>query len=201
MCHERCRSWAVAGAASLLAAGCASRAAHPSPQPTQAGGSDHIAAMLPPPGYDVAVVAGLFDAGNGGVVLALRVPRAGKTIPIGIGPLEAQAILLRQAHKKPERPLTHDLLEAILKTLGGRLLRVEIREVRPTGPDGSGAFVARVFLLAPDGRQVDVDARSSDAMALALGENLPIYVARQVTDATGISLDALPPPDGGKKEP
>jgi bifunctional DNase/RNase len=117
-------------------------------------------------------------------------------LPIMVGGTEALSIAMRHAGRARERPLTHDLLEAMLRELGGALVKVQVDELRGTTFIGT-AFVRR------DGRVVALDARPSDAIALAVGSRVPIFVARPVVDTAAVKIkdasplrpDAPPRPD------
>jgi bifunctional DNase/RNase len=105
-------------------------------------------------------------------------------LPIFIGGTEGASILGRMHGDPPPRPLTHDLLEHVLKELHGTLVQVQVDELRPS--EGGGVFVGSIFVR--DGRSkrvIRLDARPSDAIALALGARCPIYVAKRVLDEAG----------------
>ncbi|MEW6045782.1 MAG: bifunctional nuclease family protein [Bacillota bacterium] len=94
-------------------------------------------------------------------------------IPIVIGPPEAQAITLALEGSRPPRPLTHDLMKNLLDSVGAKVERVVISELRDE------TYYARIYLKTRDGR-VDVDARPSDAIALALRTDAPIFISEEV---------------------
>jgi len=100
-------------------------------------------------------------------------------LPILIGGTEALSIALRSEGRRFERPLTHDLLDALMHELGGRLLRVRIDDLR------GDTFVATIFVRRGD-RTIELDARPSDAIALALGNGSPILVSRHVLEHAGV---------------
>lgn len=95
----------------------------------------------------------------------------GRRLSMIIGLFEAQAIA--RAGQRPARPLTHDLLRETIQALKGRVKEVVIHDLR------EGIFYAHVVLEGPQGT-VEVDARPSDAVALALRAGVPIYAARSV---------------------
>ncbi|MBI2915063.1 MAG: bifunctional nuclease family protein [Firmicutes bacterium] len=101
-------------------------------------------------------------------------------IPIVIGPAEANAITLELEGIKPPRPVTHDLLRNLLETLHVKLDRIVISDLREE------TYFARIFLKTRDG-ELDVDARPSDAIALALRTNAPIYISEEVAAKALIS--------------
>lgn len=91
-----------------------------------------------------------------------------RTLPIVIGQLEAQAIMRRLSGEVPPRPMTHDLLDSAVFGLGGEVSGVKIVSAK------EGVFHARV-LIRQGGREVDLDARASDALALAAGVEVPVW--------------------------
>ena len=100
---------------------------------------------------------------------------AGKQrLPIWIGDLEASAIDLRLKKQKAPRPLTHDLLEATLASLGALVERVDVVDLR------DNVFFGRLTLRDAKGTLRSIDARPSDCIALAVGAGLPVFVAPQV---------------------
>ncbi len=115
-------------------------------------------------------------------VLLLKEVALGRILPIWIGPWEASAIAMRLQGVAPERPLTHDLLGAVIGTLGARLERVVIVSL------ADETFHARLVLATPDA-QVEVDARPSDAIALAVRLDAPIYAAAVVLDRAAKAMD------------
>ena len=116
---------------------------------------------------------------GGGPVASLIVLRthdgpAALQLPIRIGSVEATAISMGVNPRQGSRPMTHDLLASTISALGGRCASVRIMAVQGT------TFFAQLELLREGGEQVFVDARPSDALALAVREGLPIYAADDV---------------------
>ena len=109
-------------------------------------------------------------------VIVLRECRGERSFPIVIGIFEATVIDRVLKEKRAERPLTHDLLCAVVRALGGELCAVAIESV------AEDVFFASLVLKSPAGAEVRVDARPSDAVALALHERVPILVAEAVLD-------------------
>ena len=125
-------------------------------------------------------VAGLGIAPPSSAPLLLLKERDGdRVLPVGIGPLEAQAIVMPLQGVKPPRPLTHDIMLEIVSSLGGHLRRVEIVELIES------TFHARL-MLETDGQERVYDIRPSDAVALAVRTETPIFVAEAVFDQAGI---------------
>ena len=94
-------------------------------------------------------------------------------IPILIGPVEAGAISTGLQGKKYERPMTHDLITDMIDKLGAKVERIVIHDLK------NETYYARIELSTEDG-EVDVDARPSDAIAIALRTDAPIFVSDKV---------------------
>jgi bifunctional DNase/RNase len=164
------------------------------------GGADELAAqsaesaeadepaapIAAPDGYTEMRAAGImmFDGGH---TLGLVDDSEGVMVPISIGGTEALSIALRLESESFNRPLTHDLLDAVIDRLGAELVQVQIDRV------DQGVFHASVHLRHGD-EIVSLDARSSDAVALAVGNEAPIYVARGVLEWAGLSREQLESP-------
>jgi hypothetical protein len=108
------------------------------------------------------------------VVRLVEKAGSGRELPIWIGPFEAQAIALEIQGVPPPRPLTHDLMKQLVERLGGKLTRVVIADLR------DNTYFATLHLDGPGGKGLTVDARPSDAIALALRFHGPILVAEEV---------------------
>jgi len=108
-------------------------------------------------------------------------------LPIFIGGTEALSIHLRLDKQKFTRPLTHDLFDSAVAKLGGHVESVRVDKLE------NNVFLGTVVLAGGSGN-IDLDARPSDAIAIALGNGAPIHVAREVLERAGLDLDALPPP-------
>jgi bifunctional DNase/RNase len=104
-------------------------------------------------------------------------------VPIFIGPLEAQAILIGLANHKMPRPLTHDLLLSTLDQLEVKVARIEITELK------EGTFYARL-VLSRSGADIVMDSRPSDCVALAVRAKCPIFIDEGVVDEAGIPISA-----------
>lgn len=115
-------------------------------------------------------------------VVILKEKIAERYLPIWIGPAEADAIAVRLQGVNVPRPLTHDLLHSVIDTLGANLDHVIVSDLK------NDTFYAKLILLV-DGGQIEVDARPSDALALAVRAEVPIYAEESVLDKAGILLD------------
>jgi bifunctional DNase/RNase len=165
--------------------GCAS-APRAQPQPSPAPG----VAQAPPPaptvpaGY-IEMTAWKVIALPEGAALLLVDEKIEVAVPIFIGGTEGTSIHFRMTDERPPRPLTHDLLDSVLAKLGGKLEKVHIDALR------DGVFHGSIFVRASSGRVHQIDARSSDAVALAIGARVPIYVAQAVVDEATLTPDEL----------
>lgn len=106
-----------------------------------------------------------------------------RTFPIVIGLPEAFAIERRLKGIEIPRPQTHDLLASVIRDLGGKLNRIVINDL------SEGTFFAKL-IVDQDGREVEIDSRPSDAIALGVAEDVPIYVAEHVLSQTQSDADA-----------
>ena len=111
-------------------------------------------------------------------IVLLRDREGGRYLPIWVGAVEATAIAYAQQGIVPPRPLTHDLLKDVLAALGA-----ELTEVRITALEDGVFYALLVF-----GNGVEVSARPSDAIALALRTQTPIRGADEVLEAAGIDI-------------
>jgi uncharacterized protein len=115
---------------------------------------------------------------GGAYALILKEVNGLRRLPIIIGAFEAQSIALEMEGIKPPRPLTHDLLKNVMDSLGANLNDVFINDLK------DGTFYARLSLDSQE-----VDSRPSDAIALAVRYNVPIFVADKVMDEAGFVPD------------
>jgi bifunctional DNase/RNase len=108
-------------------------------------------------------------------VVVLREVGGERTLPIWIGTNEANAIAMELQGMKPERPMTHDLLRHLISGLGGELRRVQITDLR------EDTYYAELLIVRGE-EVVQVDARPSDSIALALRCNAPIFTTDALLD-------------------
>lgn len=114
-------------------------------------------------------------ATGGAYAILLKEVNSVRRLPIIIGAFEAQAIALEIEGIKPPRPLTHDLLKQLVDNLGATVLEIIVDELR------ENTFYAKI-ILDVSGLTNEIDARPSDAIALAVRADAPIYVSDQVMD-------------------
>lgn len=99
-----------------------------------------------------------------------------RSFPIVIGLPEASAIERRLKGVSGPRPQTHDLLSSLLEALGGRLVRIVIDDL------SAGTFIAKI-VIEQGGKEIEVDARPSDAIAFGIAEQAPIFVEERVLES------------------
>ncbi|HDP70186.1 MAG TPA: bifunctional nuclease family protein [Actinobacteria bacterium] len=128
---------------------------------------------------EMTVHAVNLDALTNQPVIILKDMLAHRFLPIWIGQFEATAILMELQNIKPPRPLTHDLLHSFLKKLGTSVEKIAITDLK------DGTFYASILILK-NGRSLEIDARPSDAIALAVRTNSPIFVAEKVLQKASV---------------
>ena len=116
-------------------------------------------------------------------VVMLKEKTSPRYLPIWIGHFEADAIAIPMQNVPVSRPLTHDLLKGVIEQLGGKLTQVVINEL------ADETFFAKL-IVDVNGRHVEVDARPSDAIALAIRAKVPIYVEDAVLDQAGMVFES-----------
>ncbi|MDA0745834.1 MAG: DUF151 domain-containing protein [bacterium] len=125
------------------------------------------------------------DNGGGQQTVCLRSKEDDRLLPIVIGRTEALSIYAELTGEQPLRPLTHDLLRNILDRFGARVDEVRIVALRDQ------IFYAELR-ISRGNRQLSLDARPSDSIALALRYSAPIYMAEEVLQEAGYSADSMP---------
>jgi bifunctional DNase/RNase len=110
-------------------------------------------------------------------IIVLKERHGERGFPIVIGIVEVFAIDRRLKGIKPPRPMTHDLLDEVIKNLGATVEKIVINDLR------NHTFYAQIF-LSSNGKTIEIDSRPSDAIALAAASNTPIYVAEHVFEQT-----------------
>ncbi len=116
-------------------------------------------------------------------VVILKDGQGDRYLFIWIATAEAYSIAMELQGTTSLRPLTHDLLKSVIAELGGTIVSVIINDL------SDDIYYARLVLDA-DGRHVEVDSRPSDAIALAVRAKVPIYVAENVLDSAGVTLQS-----------
>ncbi len=121
------------------------------------------------------------DKGNAVLVKPLGSERA---VPIFIGQLEAQSILIGLGNVPMPRPLTHDLVIQMLEKLGVTVERVEITDLR------DGTFYGRI-LMKQGIKKISIDSRPSDALGVAARLHCPVFIAESVVEEAGIAVNMI----------
>ncbi len=138
-----------------------------------------------PPGYVEVLATQIVPLGDQDALLLVDEPD-NLVLPVFIGGTEGASIDTRLRHEPPPRPLTHDLLDHLMERLHGKLVQVQVDSLRHDGE--GGVYIGSIFVRA-EGTVFRLDARPSDAVALAIGNHVPIYVKRAVLDEGGYRWD------------
>jgi bifunctional DNase/RNase len=120
----------------------------------------------------------MMDPGSGTPIIILKDINSETMLPIWVGAYEANAIALEIEKILPQRPMTHDLLRNIVTELGASVERVVVTELR------DNTFFAVIVMKGSTGEAILIDARPSDAIALALRADCPIFVDEEVIHAS-----------------
>lgn len=121
-----------------------------------------------------------------GFAMLLKAAHSDRIVPVFIGPMEAFSISSALENKVPSRPLTHDLTKTILENLGYRVDSVIINDFQ------DGTFFARLKLISEEGnKMLDLDSRPSDAVALALRFDAPLFMEEHVFDQTSVEASLI----------
>lgn len=119
---------------------------------------------------------------GGAYALILSEVEGSRRLPIIIGTFEAQAIALELEHIKPPRPMTHDLLRNVIQSFDCSVKHIFINDLRES------TYYAEI-VYEFEGRDIKIDARPSDAIALAIRFNAPIFVSQEVLTEAGIQTE------------
>jgi uncharacterized protein len=123
-----------------------------------------------------------FDLVGKQPIVLLKTKDGNRYLPIWIGQPEAAAILMKLQGASTPRPMTHDLVTEILRELDAQVVRITVTELR------ENTFFAQVTVQM-DGTEIDVDSRPSDAIALAIRAEAPIFAADQVIEESAIEFE------------
>jgi bifunctional DNase/RNase len=128
------------------------------------------------------------DTSSNRFVIILRDDIYNRWLPIVVGPAEAQAIALQLENVTPPRPMTHDLMRNLLQALKVDIAKVVVNDLR------DNTYFATIDFRT-NGSESEIDARPSDAIALALRTQAPIFVDEEVMKKAGISeeIDTIEP--------
>lgn len=126
----------------------------------------------------------MFDQKNAMAVVVLVDEEEKRSLPIWIGIFEAQAILLGLQGAQTPRPLTHDLMASVIRHMGGELERVVITQII------DNTFYALLYLKVGE-KEITIDARPSDGIALSLRMGAPIYISEEVRSSTTVAMGEI----------
>ena len=123
-----------------------------------------------------------FDIVGKQPIVLLKTADGNKFLPIWIGHSEAAAILMKLQGAETPRPMTHDLVSAMLAQLEARVLRITVTELR------DNTFYASIT-IQQDGSEIEIDSRPSDAIALAVRAEAPIFADDRVIEESAIEFE------------
>jgi len=132
---------------------------------------------------------------SGSVILVLRAADLGRLLVMEVGLLEGRAIAMEAEGVRAPRPLTHDLMHSMLERFGAKVAEVLIRDY------ADKTFFATLVLQQANGERLEMDARPSDAVTLAIRAEAPIYVTEQVLEAAGMDETEDEDEEGEEEEP
>ncbi|MBV8259052.1 MAG: bifunctional nuclease family protein [Actinobacteria bacterium] len=123
-----------------------------------------------------------FDLVGKQPIVLLKTADGNKFLPIWIGHPEAAAILMKLQSQPAPRPMTHDMMSDMLDQLGAQIARITVTELR------ENTFYAQITVVQ-DGQEIEVDSRPSDAIALAIRAEAPIFAADRVIEESAIEFE------------
>jgi bifunctional DNase/RNase len=132
--------------------------------------------------HEMLIYGVSFDLVGKQPIVLLKTADGNKFLPIWIGHPEAAAILMKLQSQSPPRPMTHDLLSDMLEQLGVQISRITVTELR------ENTFFAQIT-VTQDGNEIEIDSRPSDAIALAIRAEAPIFAADRVIEESAIEFE------------
>ena len=132
--------------------------------------------------HEMVIYGVSFDLVGKQPIVLLKTADGNKFLPIWIGHPEAAAILMKLQGAATPRPMTHDLVTDILSQLDAQVVRITVTELK------ENTFYASVT-VSQDGSEVEIDSRPSDAIALAVRAEAPIFAADQVIEESAIEFE------------
>lgn len=133
---------------------------------------------------EMKVMGIALDTRTGSPIVVLHDMDNRKALPIWIGSAEASAIIRKIENIAVSRPMTHDLIASIVEKTGGTIDRIEINDVEKE------TYYAIIYIKDKEGNEVEIDARPSDAIAVAIRVDAPIFVTANVLANGSVSCDA-----------
>lgn len=136
--------------------------------------------------FEVYVSGLAFDTLSRAPVVLLKEIDGNRVLPIWIGPNEAAVIALELSKVSPKRPLTHDLLKSVLNGFNAKLQKIIVSSLK------DNTYFAKFYIKADESSIIEIDARPSDSVAMALKMNSPIFVSDELKNSL---VELLPPSD------
>ena len=133
---------------------------------------------------EMRVMGIALDTRTGSPIIVLNDYDNRRALPIWIGSAEATSIIRKIENIPSQRPLTHDLFINFARQMGATITRIEINDV------DEQTYFSSIFLTNKDGIEIEVDSRPSDAIAIAIRAEVPIYVSATVMADGAISTDS-----------
>lgn len=133
---------------------------------------------------EMKVMGIAIDTASGSPIIVLNDMENRKALPIWIGSAEASAIIRKIENIKVIRPMTHDLIVDIIEKTGYRVDRVEINDVE------KDTYYSTIYLVNDENNEITIDSRPSDAIAVAIRVEAPIFVSAKVLADGSVSCDS-----------
>ena len=132
---------------------------------------------------EMKVMGIALDTRTGSPIIVLHDINNRKALPIWIGSAEASAIIRKIENISVSRPMTHDLIVEIVEKMNGTINRIEINDVEKE------TYYAIIYINDKEGKEIEIDARPSDAIAVAIRVDAPIFVTANVLANGSVSCD------------
>ncbi len=132
---------------------------------------------------EMKVMGIAIDTASGSPIIVLNDKDNRKALPIWIGSAEASAIIRKMENIKVLRPMTHDLIIDVIEKTGYTVDRIEINDVE------KDTYYSSIYLRNQDGQEIEIDSRPSDAIAVAIRVDAPIFVSAKVLADGSVSCD------------
>lgn len=133
---------------------------------------------------EMKVMGIALDTRTGSPIVVLHDIENRRALPIWIGSAEASSIIRKIENLSVTRPMTHDLVISIIEKTGYQISKVEINDVEKE------TYFATIFLQNEEGNEIEIDSRPSDAIAIAIRIEAPIYVTANVLSNGSVSTDS-----------
>ena len=133
---------------------------------------------------EMKVMGIALDTRTGSPIVVLHDKENRRALPIWIGSAEASSIIRKIENLSVTRPMTHDLIISIIEKTGYKISKVEINDVEKE------TYYATIFLEDSEGKEIEIDSRPSDAIAVAIRIDAPIYVTANVLSNGSVSTDS-----------